>query len=294
MAVAQRANARVFSLPREHFGYGRALNLGARLCRGDIVVMLSAHSVPTSAGWLATLIAPIRTGVAAASFCRQVPSAHATRLERRRFRYFPATDRLTTRSDFVARCAAGADPYECAAFSNSACAIRRDVAVAHPFRDLPYAEDRAFAVDCLMAGVDVAYVSGCSVSYERPADWRATYRIAARAQVSKRLIRELAATYTGRRYDSRRDTASRLARAALVGPGLVVLLLLCAREPRDRQRRAVGCALRSTGGTLGLAKGCLLWRRHTGLLSFDESGFQLALAHCTVPGYKEALASPEV
>src|SRR5215831_4190972 len=57
VAVAQRANARVFSLPREHFGYGRALNLGARLCRGDIMIMLSAHSVPTSAGWLATLIA---------------------------------------------------------------------------------------------------------------------------------------------------------------------------------------------------------------------------------------------
>ena len=42
--VALAAGARVFSLPRQYFGYGRALNLGAAVCRGEIIVLLSAHS----------------------------------------------------------------------------------------------------------------------------------------------------------------------------------------------------------------------------------------------------------
>src|SRR5438445_9156855 len=44
--VASAMGARVFTLPRSLFSYGRAINVGVKLCRGDLIVLLSAHSWP--------------------------------------------------------------------------------------------------------------------------------------------------------------------------------------------------------------------------------------------------------
>jgi len=278
--AALEAGAKVFTLPRQYFGYGRALNLGVELSRGEIVVLLSAHSVPQSPTWLAELVAPLREGTAGAAICRQIPASRVSRLELHRFACFPSCDTFIDRKRFISLCEAGADPYEVAIFSNSACAIRRDIAVDQPFRDLPYAEDRAFVVDYLMSGGSVAYRHSPSVSYERLMTWRAAYRVAHRAQVSKRLIRELAATYTGCRFDSARDTVSRLVRAVLVIPAAFIRVLLCLGEPRGQRRRAVIYVLRSTGATLGLASGSFGWRRHIEKLSCDSEGLRLARQHC--------------
>jgi glycosyltransferase involved in cell wall biosynthesis len=278
--VARSAGARVFTLPRPNFGYGRALNLGIELCRGDIVVLLSAHSVPQSPNWLAELVSPLLEGTADAAFCRQIPAAAVSWLERRRFACFPETDTAIGRDRFLALCSAGADPYEAALFSNSACAVRRSVALAQPFRDLPYAEDRAFAIDLLMTGGTVAFRQGPAVSYERPITWRSAYRIAYRAQVSKRLIRELAATYTGCRFNSGTETRSRFARALLVVATVALRLVRCVAEPRGVRRQAALYAMRSSGATLGLARGSFDWRRHIDKLSVDAEGLRLARRSC--------------
>jgi glycosyltransferase involved in cell wall biosynthesis len=279
--VALRAGARVFTLPRSLFGYGRALNLGVELARGEIVVLLSAHSVPQDERWLGRFVEPL-TGAdpVDAAYCRQVPHGIVCRLERRRFAMFPATPERLDREGFLAGCAAGADPYELARFSNSAAAVQRSSALANPFRDLPYAEDRAFAVDHLMGGGSVAYVPEAVVSYERSGTWRNSYHVARRAQVAKRLVRELAAVHTGRRLGSARDTANRLLRAAAVGPGLALRLVATLAEPPALRRRAVRFALRSTGSTLGLAVGALTWRHHVETLVPDPMLYEEALRRC--------------
>ena len=201
-------------------------------------VLLSAHSYRSQLpGWLS--LSARSEGEATAAFCRQVPVSPVSRLELRRFECFPASDALLDRASFLALCHAGRDPYEAAIFSNSACAIKRDIVKTLPFRDLPYAEDRCFVVDSVMAHGRIKYLSGPAVSYQRPATWRSAYRVGYRAQVSKRLIRELAATYTGRRYDSRRETLSRLSRCALIVPGAILRVILCAQEPRGTRGRAV-------------------------------------------------------
>jgi glycosyltransferase involved in cell wall biosynthesis len=278
--VALHAGARVFTLPREHFGYGRALNIGVRLCRGTIFVPLSAHSIPQSQEWLSELIAPLRDGSAGAAFCRQTPTEPVSRFELRRFACFPGQDTDLTTTAFLQGSAAGADPYELAIFSNSACAIRRGAALQHPFRDLPYAEDRAFVVDYVVAGGTVAYRHSPAVSYERAMTWRSAFRVAYRAQVSKHLIRELAASYTGCRFDSSPDTRSRITRAVLVGPAALVRVVAGLAEPRGRRRRAIIFALRSTGATIGLAKGALRWRIHSETLNCDSQRLDAALEHC--------------
>jgi glycosyltransferase involved in cell wall biosynthesis len=50
--VARAMGARVFTLPRSLFTYGRAINVGVKLCRGDLIVLLSAHSIVSrAAAW---------------------------------------------------------------------------------------------------------------------------------------------------------------------------------------------------------------------------------------------------
>jgi rhamnosyltransferase len=279
--VARRAGARVFTLPRSLFAYGRALNLGIELSRGRIVVLLSAHSVPRDEHWLTRFIAPLLADPAiGAAYCRQVPRGPISRLELRRFAAFPRASAVLSREEFLHASMRGDDPYELARFSNSASAVCRPAALANPFRDLPYAEDRAFAVDHLMSGGKVAYVHDAVVSYERRATWKAAYHVARRAQVSKRLIRELAAIYTGRRFDSTPDTANRLARTIVVLPWLLIRLAATLLEPSGLRRRAAVFAFRSTGSTIGLAVGALTWNRHVETLVPDAALLEEARRQC--------------
>lgn len=269
-AVAIEEGARLFTFPRELFGYGRALNLGVELCQGSIVVLLSAHSVPQTSTWLAELLKPLMSDTRlGAVFCRQIPAIPISKLEQHRFACFPKENTVRNKQWLIDCCAQGKDPYEAAIFSSSACAIRKEVVLCNPFRDLMYAEDRAFVIDYLFAGGEVVYLSGPCVAYQRPITTRSAYNVAYRAQVSKRLIRELAAIYSGYSYDSTLESANRLMRAFLVIPATFVKVLMSMLEPRELRWLSVKFAVRSSGSTLGLARGVLFWKRHAEELNRD-------------------------
>ncbi len=71
--IALRHPVRLFSVPKSAFSYGAALNLGARLARGRIIVNLSAHAVPAHRGWLEALIAPLTDESIAGVYGRELP-----------------------------------------------------------------------------------------------------------------------------------------------------------------------------------------------------------------------------
>lgn len=52
-------NVFVYSIPKESFSYGYALNYGLRQARGSIAVSISAHCLPVDNNWLAELISPL-------------------------------------------------------------------------------------------------------------------------------------------------------------------------------------------------------------------------------------------
>src|SRR5258708_12338298 len=60
--VASAMGARVFTLPRSLFGYGRAINVGVKLCRGDLIVLLSAHSWPQGDDWVSVMVDGVECG----------------------------------------------------------------------------------------------------------------------------------------------------------------------------------------------------------------------------------------
>jgi rhamnosyltransferase len=55
--LCQQFNARVVSIRRDEFTYGRALNLGIRHARGALVLICSAHSVPVGSYFLESSVA---------------------------------------------------------------------------------------------------------------------------------------------------------------------------------------------------------------------------------------------
>lgn len=56
------------------FKPGAALQKGINLAKGDILVFLSAHCIPTSINWLSELVKPIIDNKSVASYGRQIPT----------------------------------------------------------------------------------------------------------------------------------------------------------------------------------------------------------------------------
>lgn len=253
--------ARVYTFPRSLFGYGRAINFGVKLCRGDLIVLLSAHSWPQGDDWLSRMVSSMEESNAAGAYCRQLADGKVCRQEKARFKIFAEHDYTLDKESLVQRCKSGEDVYKACCFSNSAAIIRRDVALRFPFRDLPFAEDRAFVLDCVMAGHSIAYVSSASVHYQQPASFRNFYRIGCACNISKQLIRELGSEAMG--IDLRKSELGRKVARLLCKPleitGRTLEALL-----RDRSQlgRAARYATISGAMSVGCIVGELTWSRH--------------------------------
>ncbi|MBC8078198.1 MAG: glycosyltransferase [Chloroflexales bacterium] len=157
--IARAHGANYHFIPRDAFNYSSALNLGASLARGSIVVNLSAHCFPASDTWLAALVEPLRTpSDVIATYGRQRNEAHVAPFEA-----------LGNDSLFPA---AGAAP-SMVVFSNANCAIRKDYLLLHPFNPaIKILEDHLFYLE-LSGEYRFAYVPEALVAHEHERfSWR--------------------------------------------------------------------------------------------------------------------------
>tara|TARA_B100000686_G_scaffold306302_1_gene345604 strand:- start:733 stop:2178 length:1446 start_codon:yes stop_codon:yes gene_type:complete len=143
--IARKFPVRLIKIKKEYFGYGAALNLGARLARGRYVVNLSAHAVPTENNWLKSLVEPLGDdGIAGVHGAEKPIEGHCGLLERKilldSFPGIPA-DRFT-------------DSF----FSNANSAMRRDLLLENPFDEsVAWAEDRLWAKKMQGLGYKTVY-----------------------------------------------------------------------------------------------------------------------------------------
>lgn len=133
-SVARAYQAQIHVIPRNAFNYSTALNLGAELARGEIVVNLSAHCFPQSDQWLAYLVEPLRRDdTICATYGRQWIDAQLNPYEgEANDAFFPP---------------AGQQPL-LVAFSNANAAIRKSILLQHHFN--PYIkilEDHLFYLE---------------------------------------------------------------------------------------------------------------------------------------------------
>jgi rhamnosyltransferase len=184
VAIAKSRGVNLIEIAKADFHYSRALNLGIDRSSGEILVILSAHSIPCTAQWLAQMISSFDDPSVAGVFSRQMPWPRAYWREVVRIReMFGAEGRR-----FRAENTIGDVP-----FSNAASCVRRDVWRRRPFT-LPAAEDVDWACWAVEHGYTIVYEAGVAVYHSHDETPR---------QAARRLIElEKAADIRGRRSRS--------------------------------------------------------------------------------------------
>lgn len=178
--IARSHGARIFELPPGEFDYSRSLNLGIAEVRGDLVVSLSAHAIPTDERWLESVTAHFEQSDVAGVSTRQVPWPDAPWQEVKRIaQAFGEEPRTYSRADSAGLL-----------FSNAASAIRRSVWQEHPFT-LPAVEDLEWAQRVVAAGWSIVYEPGTAVYHSH----RESPRAQARRMIDINRVNDTERTY---------------------------------------------------------------------------------------------------
>ncbi|MEZ6004572.1 MAG: glycosyltransferase [Planctomycetota bacterium] len=186
-AYLREQGVRVQGLPQAEFGHGSARNRLAGMAQGERLVFLSQDALPVGTDFVRTLIAPLEDRRVAGTWARNLPNPGDDALSRRsllesqessaegRRICLPAGRTL---ADF-----APAERARLARFNNVASAMSAETARAHPFPEVAFGEDSAWAARVLNAGYCVEYVAQAAVHHNHrygPASALARYRQDAR------------------------------------------------------------------------------------------------------------------
>jgi len=148
--IAGRYPCRIVSISDRDFTHGRALNLGVRETRFDLVAILSGHCIPANDRWLLRLCANFSTPSIAGVYGRQEPLPDSTAFDKRDLWTTFGLDRRTQRHDHF--------------FHNANSMLRRSVWEQVAFdEDLPGVEDRDWAKRVQELGWQIAYEPHASV-----------------------------------------------------------------------------------------------------------------------------------
>ena len=181
--IAVERNARLIRISKHDFTFGYSLNTGIENAAGEYIVMVSAHTEPSTADWLENLVAPLRDPNVAMSFGRQLGVAASKFSEAEDFRRIFGTQSLDlSPPDFFA--------------NNANSAVRKDLWEAYPFDEkLTGLEDIDFAKYWMERGYRVRYVADAPLYHIHEETWK---------QVQNRYFREAVAArrigLTGRRH----------------------------------------------------------------------------------------------
>lgn len=145
LSIARTFPVKVISIRKEDFHYGAVLNLGARLAKGEILVNLSGHAVPTGQDWLNNILRPLRDPAVAGVHGRELPMKDWCGLFERKILTDSFGDHFILRIN---------DSF----FSNANSAVRKKIWRAFPFDEtVGWGEDRVWAHRVQKAGYRTVY-----------------------------------------------------------------------------------------------------------------------------------------
>ncbi|MBM9613656.1 glycosyltransferase [Desulfobulbus rhabdoformis] len=97
LEIAHQHGCRICTIDRADFSFGRSLNIGCDAARGDILVFISGHCIPTDDQWLSRLCAPLLEGKADYVHGGQIGDENTRFSESRIFaKYFPPDSRFSS------------------------------------------------------------------------------------------------------------------------------------------------------------------------------------------------------
>jgi 2-desacetyl-2-hydroxyethyl bacteriochlorophyllide A dehydrogenase len=150
---------RVIRMRSDDFTFGHSLNVGIREARGSLIVILSAHAIPTSDTWLERLVTPLRKPDTAMVFGGQRGHEVSKFSEARDFeRVFPRKPQLMNEYEVFV--------------NNANSAIRRDYWEQHQFDEgLPGLEDAEWAKYWVLRDKEVRYVADAAIYHIHTESW---------------------------------------------------------------------------------------------------------------------------
>lgn len=166
--IARSHGARLTTITKQEFSFGRSLNRGCEFATGDILVLISGHCVPVDSDWLRNLCRPLLDGQVCYTYGRQIGDDDSNFSERRIFaKYFPERSAIPQAGFFC---------------NNANSAILRSAWDAHRFDEgITGLEDMELAKRLVGAGHKIGYVAEAPVFHHHQESW---------AQVRRRFERE--------------------------------------------------------------------------------------------------------
>ncbi len=158
LAIAENFNARIVSINKDEFTFGRSLNYGCKMARGDYLVFVSGHCIPKNDDWLEQLLMPLRNNDIAYSYGRQIGKGESRYSECQLFRkYFPEVSLIPQKGFFC---------------NNANAALKKEVWRKHSFNEeLTGLEDMDLGRRLVNAGYGLAYVAEAPVYHLHDESW---------------------------------------------------------------------------------------------------------------------------
>lgn len=155
------ASVRLIEIEKSAFNHGQTRQLGIEEAHGDLVVLTTQDARPADCFWMQQLVNCLYETDVAGAYSRQTPRPDANPFVRDRLNEWAASDlepreqRIASLSDY------GALPplskVSIATFDNVSSCVRRNVALAYPFRSMPFGEDIDWAYRVLLDGYRIVY-----------------------------------------------------------------------------------------------------------------------------------------
>lgn len=168
LKIAEQFGCRIKHIEKECFSFGRSLNIGCQSARGDCLVFISGHCIPTDEHWLDQLTKPLRDGVIAYSYGRQIGNGESRFSECQIFnKYYPSASRIPQEGFFC---------------NNANAALLKNVWENHLFdEEITGLEDMRLSRRLVFSNMKIGYVADATVFHLHDETW---------SQVRRRFERE--------------------------------------------------------------------------------------------------------
>ncbi|MCK5481695.1 MAG: glycosyltransferase [Gammaproteobacteria bacterium] len=159
LPVAESFNCRITHISKKDFTFGRSLNQGCLLSRGEILVFISGHCVPQGRHWLTRLIEPLVNSDAVYSYGRQLGRDTTKFSEYQVFeKYYPSESKIPQEGFFC---------------NNANAALMKSAWKDTKFDEgLTGLEDMHLARRLVGKGSSIAYVAEAGVYHIHHETWR--------------------------------------------------------------------------------------------------------------------------
>lgn len=181
LRIARRYPVRILEIPAQEFGHGRTRNKGAQMAKGEIAVFLNADAAPLNEKWLEMLTGYFANDAKVAGVYSRVyprPDCNPLRSweildecpKERQVRHIVDLEgyrdlRPRQKRSFLA-------------FQTISCAIRRDLLLEYPFKDIEFGEDLEWSKRIMEKGFKIAFEPESAVfhSHDFYRSLRGTFR----------------------------------------------------------------------------------------------------------------------